>query len=109
MTGPAKSKTFATRGAVEAWAKYWRDVHVYLADLPETSKVVAECTFVLRYEKLCNRPKGTLARLCSHVGLSPDVALLEEQQKRLHLPSYYIPDFYKSDPETIHAKSPLKP
>ncbi len=90
---------------VEAWAKYWRDVHMYLVNLLETNKVVAENTLVLSYEKLCGRPKRTLARLYSHVGLMPDVALLEEQQKQLHLPSYYVPDFSESDLEIINAET----
>ena len=90
---------------VEAWAKYWRDVHEYLADILETNKVVAECTHVLSYEKLCSEPEKTLASLYSHVGIKPDVALLEAQQKRLHLPSYYVPDFSESDLEIINAET----
>jgi hypothetical protein len=90
---------------VEAWAKYWRDVHVYLADMLETNKVVAEHTLVLSYEELCSSPKIVLARLYSHVGLTPDAALLEAQQKRLHLPSYYVPDFSESDLEIINAQT----
>jgi hypothetical protein len=90
---------------VEAWAKYWRDVHVYLADLLETNRTVAECTLVLSYEKLCSKPDRTLARLYSHTGLMPDAALLEEQQKRLHLPTYYVPDFSESELEIINAET----
>jgi hypothetical protein len=90
---------------VEAWAKYWRDVHRYLTNLLETNKEVAECTLVISFEKLCNEPKSTLDRLYSHLGLIPDEALLEEQQRRLHLPSYYIPDFSKADLEIINAET----
>jgi hypothetical protein len=90
---------------VEAWAKYWRDVHIYLADLLETVETIAECTLVVSYEKLCRSQKETLARLYSHVGLMPDAALLEEQQKRLHIPSYYKPDFSDSDLEIINAET----
>ncbi len=90
---------------VEAWAKYWRNIHVYLADLLEANKVVAECTLVLSYEKLCSSPEETLTRLYSHVGLIPDEALLEQQQKRLHLPSYYVPDFSESDLEIINSET----
>ena len=90
---------------VEAWAKYWRDIHMHLVNLLETNKVVAECTLVLSYERLCDRPKRTLARLYSHVGLMPDAALLEDQQKRLHLPSYYEPDFSDRDLKIIGAET----
>jgi hypothetical protein len=90
---------------VEAWAKYWADVHKYLADLLETNKKVSECTLVLSYEDLCGEPNKTLARLYSHVGLMPDVALLQEQQKRLHLPTYYLPDFTESELEIINSET----
>jgi hypothetical protein len=88
---------------VEAWAKYWRDIYVYLADLLETNKTVAECTLVLSYEKLCGKPDRILDRLYSHLELKPDAALLDEQQKRLHLPTYYTHDFSKNDLEIIEA------
>jgi len=90
---------------VEGWAKYWRDVHTYLADLLETNETVAECTLVVSYEKLCGSPKENLARLYSHVGLVPEAALLAEQQKRLHLPSYYVPNFSESELEIIGAET----
>jgi len=90
---------------VEAWAKYWRDVHTYLANLLETNKTVAECTLVVSYEKLCRSPKETLDRLYSHVELMPDTTLLEVQQKRLHLPTYYKPDFSENDLELIKAET----
>lgn len=90
---------------VEAWAKYWRDVHMYLADLLEKNKVVAERTLVLSYEKLCSESQKTLTRLYSHVGLIPDAALMEEQQSRLHLPTYYVPDFADSDLEIINTET----
>jgi hypothetical protein len=82
---------------VEAWAKYWRDVHMYLADLLETNKVVAGSTLVLSYEKLCCESEKSLTRLYSHVGITPDVTLLEAQEKRLHLPTYYVPDFSEAE------------
>ncbi len=90
---------------VKAWARYWRDVHVYLAGLLETNKAVAESTLVLSYEELCNSPEKTLARVYSHVGLMPNERLLEEQQKQLHLPSYYKPDFSDNELAIIRAET----
>ena len=90
---------------VEAWAKYWGDVHKYLADLLETNSKVSKCTLVISYEDLCNEPNKTLPRLYSHVGLKPDIALLEEQQKRLHFPTYYVPDFTDSELEIINTET----
>ncbi|MHC4356464.1 MAG: sulfotransferase [Planctomycetota bacterium] len=90
---------------VEAWAKYWRDVHTYLANLLDTNDTVAECTLVVSYEKLCGSSKETLERLYSHVGLVPDAALLAEQEERLHLPAYYVPDFSEAELEIIKAET----
>jgi hypothetical protein len=90
---------------VEGWAKYWRDVHTYLANLLETNEMLAQCTLVVSYEKLCGNPKENLARLYSHLGLVPEATLLAEQQKRLHLPSYYVPDFSESELEIIRAET----
>ena len=90
---------------VKAWAKYWRDVHTYLTNLLETNEAVAARTLVVSYEELCSSPKETLGRLYSHVGLMPDTALVEEQQKQLHLPTYYKPDFNESDLKLIKEEN----
>jgi hypothetical protein len=90
---------------VKAWSKYWRDVHTYLTNLLETNETVAARTLVVSYEKLCASPKEELARLYSHVNLIPDATLLVEQEERLHLPSYYKPDFGESELEIIKGET----
>jgi hypothetical protein len=90
---------------VEAWAKYWRDVYTYLANLLETNATVAGCTLVVSYEELCGSSKESLRRLYSHVELLPDAALLAEQEERLHLPAYYVPDFSDRQLDIIKAET----
>jgi hypothetical protein len=90
---------------VEAWAKYWRNVHKYLADLLETNNAMGERTLVISYEKLCGESEKALARLYSHVELELDATLLQAQQNRLHLPSYYVPDFSDSDLAIIKTET----
>lgn len=93
------------RRDVEAWAKYWRDVHTYLANLLESNRKVAARTLVVSYERLCGRSKESLQQLYSHVELVPNAALLAEQQERLRLPTYYVPDFSEGELEIIRQET----
>jgi hypothetical protein len=90
---------------IEAWAKYWRDVHMYLANLLEGNEAVAESALVVSYEDLCRNPQLVLSHVYSHVGLKPDQPLFELQCGRLHLPSYYKPDFSENDIEIIQRET----
>jgi hypothetical protein len=76
-----------------------------LANLLETNEQVAKSTLVVSYERLCGDSKDTLGRIYSHVGLVPDAALLAEQDERLHLPTYYVPDFSEADLKAIKAET----
>jgi hypothetical protein len=90
---------------VEAWAKYWREVHIFLANQLEDNKDIAESTLILSYEELCSSPKKTLTCLYSHAGLRVEAGLIEEQSTRLHSPTYYSPDFTEKDLGIIHAET----
>jgi hypothetical protein len=87
-----------TSGAeVEGWARYWSLIHHYLADRLDAEPRLADATLVVGFEALCRQPVDGLRRLFEHCRLDAPDSLIEAEAARIHLPTYYRPEF--SEPE----------
>ena len=78
---------------VRGWARYWSQLHRYIADLLEQDTRLRSAVLIVRYEDLCADPRTTLQELLSHCALSPSSELLSGAAERFHPPSYYRPKF----------------
>lgn len=86
---------------VEGWAKYWRCVYSYLADLIENDQNINNNTFIVDYNFFCENPIEILKRIYAFLDLDVNNNFFQKQSMRLRLPSYYSPDFTDDEVETI--------
>ncbi|MFP4559960.1 MAG: sulfotransferase family protein [Thiohalorhabdus sp.] len=88
---------------VEGWARYWAEIHTYLADRLAGSPALREASLVVRYEELCAAPEAVLSRILDHCGLPAPDALLTNVADRVRFPTYYQPGFSAGELEVIHT------
>jgi hypothetical protein len=74
---------------VRGWARYWAQMHRYIADLARQQPAIR----IVRYEDLCAAPDATLRGIMDHCALPAPAPFLAEAARRLHQPSYYRPRF----------------
>jgi hypothetical protein len=80
---------------VRGWARYWAQLHHYIADLVERQQAAA--IQIVRYEDLCAAPHTTLRGILDHCALAAQDSFLAEAAGRLHQPTYYRPRFGAED------------
>lgn len=78
---------------LRGWARYWSQVHHFIADALDQDPALRGAVRVVRYESLCAEPRATLAGLLAHCGLHTDAGLLASSAGRFRLPAYYRPAF----------------
>ena len=88
---------------VRGWARYWAQLHHYIADLVERQP--APAIRIVRYEDLCAAPHATLRGVLDHCALPADGSFLSEAADRLHQPTYYRPRFSAEDLAIIAAET----
>ncbi len=78
---------------VRGWARYWSQMHHFIADLAERDRASGHAILTVRYEDLCAEPLRVLDELLAHCGLPADAAFLSAAAGRFHPPGYYQPRF----------------
>lgn len=86
---------------VRGQALYWASLHNYLADRLDANADLRAAVQVVRFEDLCSEPRGTLDALFAHCDLPDSGVLLSEAAQRMHMPTYYRPDFSAAERATI--------
>ncbi|REK19479.1 MAG: sulfotransferase [Planctomycetota bacterium] len=85
---------------VRGWARYWAQLHNWLADRIAADASLARSTLVIRFEDLCQDPSATLARLFEHAQLDGD-DVVHDFAGRIHAPEYYRPQFTSEERAVI--------
>lgn len=98
----AEIQTLWRDGAeVAGWARYWADIHSFLADRLAANPALRAATHIVRFEDLCRAPREILGGMLAHCGL-PDVdAVAAEAAGGIRFPGYYTPRFTRDELETI--------
>lgn len=78
---------------VRGWARYWSQIHHYIADQLARDDALRAMVRIVRYEDLCAEPRAELASLLGHCALPADAAFLAKAAARFHPPTYYRPRF----------------
>ncbi|HWA49461.1 MAG TPA: sulfotransferase [Dongiaceae bacterium] len=78
---------------LRGWARYWAQVHHFIADALRHDPALRQAVRVVRYEGLCAEPRANIAGLLAHCGLKAEPAFLDAAARRFHLPGYYRPAF----------------
>lgn len=86
---------------VEGWARYWSNLHHYLADRLIVNKDLERATLVVRYEDLVADPAKQLGFLFDHVELDDTQALIDRVAPTIRAPDYYRPKFNDAETELI--------
>jgi hypothetical protein len=82
---------------VRGWARYWAQLHHYIADLMEREQGLQPAIRIVRYEDLCASPLATLRGVLDHCALPAQGPFLADAAGRLHQPTYYRPRFSDAD------------
>ena len=82
---------------VRGWARYWAQLHHYIADLVERRRDLRPAIRIVRYEDLCASPDATLRAVLDHCALPAEESFLADAAGRLHQPTYYKPRFSAED------------
>jgi hypothetical protein len=82
---------------VRGWARYWAQVHHYIADLMGRRRDLRPAIQIVRYEDLCASPHATLRTVLDHCALPAREPFLSDAAGRLHQPTYYKPRFSDED------------
>ncbi|MDP2696697.1 sulfotransferase [Thalassospira sp.] len=86
---------------VEGWARYWNDIHGYLADRLAANPALKMATFVVRYEDFVETPREHLQKLFDHAALPDAGAIIDAVAPTIHAPNYYRPKFDDRDTALI--------
>lgn len=78
---------------VRGWARYWSQIHQYIADLIESDPALGQAIRIVRYEDLCAAPRRVMSELLAHCELPASAEFLADSAKRFHQPGYYRPRF----------------
>jgi hypothetical protein len=83
------------RGGEElrGWARYWSQVHHFIADALDRDPALRRAVRIVRYESLCAEPQATISSLLTHCGLMAGTEFLASAASRFRLPTYYRPAF----------------
>jgi hypothetical protein len=82
---------------LRGWARYWSQIHRYIAGLIEGSPDLRSRVRIVRYEDLCATPRMTMKELLSHCDLPAPPEFLAEAAARFHQPTDYRPKFSPGD------------
>jgi hypothetical protein len=86
---------------LRGWARYWSQVHHFIADALDRDPALCRAVRIVRYESLCAEPRATISGLLTHCGLQADPGFLASSSSQFHLPSYYRPAFNDGELELI--------
>ena len=78
---------------VRGWARYWSNLHRFIADLIDGDTALRSAIHIVRYEDLCASPRATLAEVLTHCDLPASPGYLSDAAKRFRQPTYYRPRF----------------
>jgi hypothetical protein len=78
---------------LRGWARYWSQLHHYIANLMESDEAVRAATLIVRYEDLCAEPHRIMSELLAHCDLPAGAEFLSAAAGQFHQPSYYRPRF----------------
>ena len=82
---------------VRGWARYWAQLHHYMADLMERRRDLRSAIRIVRYEDQCASPHATLRAVLDHCALPAQESFLAVAADRFHQPTYYKPRFSAED------------
>lgn len=86
---------------LRGWARYWSQVHHFIADALDLDPALRRAVQIVRYENLCAEPRATISALLTHCGLQPTPGFLTSAAGRFRLPTYYRPAFNERELELI--------
>jgi hypothetical protein len=91
--------------AVRGWARYWSNVYGFLAQRLAVNPVFRAATQVVWFEDLCERSLATVESIAEHCELEANPLICRAQASRLHAPTYYRPNFSKSEEAAIEEET----
>ncbi|MEQ9344851.1 MAG: sulfotransferase [Thalassospira sp.] len=95
-------KLWKNGNEIEGWARYWSNLHHYIADRLIVNKALDKATLVVRYEDLVADPAGKLRTLFDHVDLDDAQPIIDRVAPTIHAPDYYQPKFSTEETAMIH-------
>lgn len=87
------AELWQTGKEVEGWAKYWSNLHHFLADRLEANEALRAATLVVHYEDFVANPRSILEKLFTHTGLANASPIIDAVAPTIHAPDYYRPKF----------------
>jgi len=97
------ARLWANGHELEGWARYWNHIYRFVADRLTANPELRQAALIVRCEDLWSAPGRTLARILDHCELSYTDAFVDNLAGRIRVPSYYRPDFSRSELEMISA------
>jgi hypothetical protein len=94
---------WASGNEILGWAHYWDMVYRYLADLLEAHPEIGRASIVVRFEELCQHPRGVLQRVLEHCNLPHTTTIIDKFAPGIRCPNYYQHSFTAGDLATIQA------
>lgn len=86
---------------VRGWARYWAHIYSFVADQFAANDSLRDACLVVRYEDLCGQPREWLEKFFAHLRLEGADSIIDEYSGKLHLPTYYRPDFTEAEQQAI--------
>ena len=89
---------------VKGWAYYWVSIYDFIAENLEVNENLRNATFIVNYDKLCEKPADIIDGILEHTELPLDkfLKVREYYIRHLHKPTYYSPDFSEQELSDIY-------
>jgi len=89
---------------VKGWAYYWNSIYDFIANSLEANEKLRSATFIVNYNKLCEKPADMIDRILEYTELPLDkfLEVREYYINHLHKPTYYSPDFSEQELSDIY-------
>lgn len=89
---------------VRGWARYWASVYGWVREELKRDEALDQAATIVRFEDLCDDPRGSLTQLLQHVQLE-DNGLVDAFAGRIHAPTYYRADFTDDELAVIQEET----
>lgn len=86
---------------VRGWALYWNMLHDAVLQQFNADQTLRDAVLWVPFEKLCDAPRDTIARIVEHCRLTPEAAVTDRYAAAIRRPGYYDPGFSVCERETI--------
>jgi Sulfotransferase family len=98
-------RAWAAGEEVRGWARYWKMIYGYLAQLLNSNAQVGAAARIVRFESLCDNPTETIRAALEHCSLPDGEQCLARYGAEIRRPNYYKTSFSPEDLAIIHEET----